>query len=171
MLGLSRLSAWWVALGIDLERGRPGCPQDNGAHERLHLDIETELRGQELADQQAGFDEWRRTFNQERPHEALGMRCPAELYESSQRQYEGSPEDLDYAGMESRRVTKRGKIGWNNQRVFVSTALRGWSVGLKRCAGRKCEVYFGRLMLGQLDEATASFKRTSITPVTVKEAA
>src|SRR5689334_18983941 len=59
VLGLSKLSAWWVVLGIHLERGRPGCPQDNGAHERFHWDVERELRGQE---QQACFDEWRRTF-------------------------------------------------------------------------------------------------------------
>src|SRR5262245_24625390 len=77
VLGLSKLSAWWVALGIDLERGRPGCPQDNGAHERLHLDVEQQLRGRDQVEQQAGFDEWRRIFNQERPHEALAMKCPA----------------------------------------------------------------------------------------------
>lgn len=71
VLGLSKLSAWWVALGIDLERGRPGCPQDNGAHERLHLNDERELRGEQ---QQASFDEWRRSFNEERPHEALAMK-------------------------------------------------------------------------------------------------
>jgi transposase InsO family protein len=80
VLGLSRLSAWWVVLGIDLERGRPGCPQDNGGHERLHLDVERELRGQDLEGQQAGFDEWRKTFNQERPHEALGMKCPGSRF-------------------------------------------------------------------------------------------
>ena len=79
-------AAWWVALGIDLERGRPGCPQDNGAHERLHLDVERELRGDALEDQ-ASFDEWRRTFNQERPHEASDMKCPAEVYRPSEHKY------------------------------------------------------------------------------------
>ena len=95
VLGLSKLSAGWVALGIDLERGRPGCPQDNGGHERLHLDIQRELRGRDLLEQQAGFDEWRRIFNHERPHEALGLKCPAELYEPSARKYEGTPQDLE----------------------------------------------------------------------------
>jgi len=85
VLGLSRLSAWWLVLGIDLERSRPGCPQDNGAHERLHLDIERELRGAKLEEQQAGFDEWRRSFNHERPHEALAMKCPAQVYRKSER--------------------------------------------------------------------------------------
>jgi transposase InsO family protein len=154
VLGLSRLSAWWVALGIDLERGRPGCPQDNGAHERLHWDVENELRGQE---RQAGFDEWRRTFNYERPHESLGMKCPGELYQRSQRQYEGTPEDLNYATMEARRVAQCGNISWHHQHIFISTALAGWSVGLESCGQAKHNVYFGRLLLGQLDETCASF--------------
>ncbi len=171
VLGLSRLSAWWMALGIDLERGRPGCPQDNGAHERLHLDIQKELRVRALADPQAGFDEWRRTFNHERPHEALGMRCPAELYTKSQRPYAGSPEDLAYEAMDSRRVNPVGEIGWAGERVFISTALAGWSVGLEPCGPSQYHVYFGRLRLGQLDESTGAFVRTHIGPQTKKEAA
>src|SRR6266513_3695440 len=95
LFGLSRLSAWWVVLGIDLERGRPGCPQDNGGHERLHLDIHRELE-KEREETQVVLDEWRRNFNEERPHEALGMRCPAEVYEGSARRYEQSPEELVY---------------------------------------------------------------------------
>jgi putative transposase len=163
VLGLSQLSAWWVALGIDLERGRPGCPQDNGAHERLHWDVDRELRGQE---RQAGFDEWRRTFNYERPHESLGMKCPGELYHRSERKYEGTPEDLNYETMETRRVVQRGNICWQHQRIFISGALAGWSVGLEPCGQAKYNVYFGRLLLGQLDETSASF-----TPCTVARVA
>jgi putative transposase len=170
VLGLSKLSAWWVALGIDLERGRPGCPQDNGAHERLHLDVERELRGKNPVEQQAGFDEWRRTFNQERPHEALGMRCPAELYQSSERKYEGTPEDLEYEGMDSRRVAKWGSISLGHQWVFISGALAGWSVGLEPCGQAKYNVWFGRLLLGQVDQATLSFERTE-PATTAKEGA
>ena len=59
MLGLSQLSVWWLALGIDLERGRPGCPQDNGAHERLHRDIARELEAVSQEERQASFDVWR----------------------------------------------------------------------------------------------------------------
>jgi putative transposase len=160
VLGLSRLSAWWVALGIDLERGRPGCPQDNGAHERLHLDVERELRGQSVAEQQASFDEWRRTFNQERPHEHLGMKCPAEVYAKSPRKYEGSPEDLEYPGMASRKVTQCGTISWGREWIFISGALAGWSVGLEPCGPGQLNVWFGRLLLGQLEERTLSFTRT-----------
>lgn len=163
VLGLSRLSAWWVVLGIDLERGRPGCPQDNGGHERLHLDVEKELGGRELEEQQAGFDEWRKTFNQERPHEALAMKCPADLYGKSAREYEGTPEDLDYKGMLSRKVAKWGSISWGHRNVFISGALAGWSVGLEPCAEGKHNVWFGRLLLGQLEERTLSFKRVEPT--------
>jgi transposase InsO family protein len=169
VLGLSRLSAWWVVLGIDLERGRPGCPQDNGGHERLHLDVERELRGQDLVGQQAGFDEWRKTFNQERPHEALGMKCPAELYKGSERKYEGTPEDLEYKGMESRKVAKWGSISWRSRLIFISGALAGWSVGLEPCKEGQYNVWFGRLLLGQLEERTLSFKRAE--SAAAKEAA
>ncbi len=157
VLGLSKLSAWWVALGIDLERGRPGCPQDNGAHERLHLDVDRELRGQQ---QQASFDEWRRTFNEQRPHEALGMKRPAELYQPSSRKFEGTPQDLSYPTMETRRVHRTGYICYAEQRVFVSHALAGWSVGLEPCRDGKFNVHFGRLLLGQYDATTASFHRS-----------
>lgn len=161
ILGLTVLSAWWVALGIDLERGRPGCPQDNGAHERLHLDISRELEAQRRGEYQAELDEWRRTFNEERPHEALGMRCPAEVYRCSEQKYDRTPEDLEYKAMPSRKVNSTGNIGWEGSYIFLSTALAGWSVGLEQCRGGLWNVWFGRLLLGQLDSRTASFQRAT----------
>jgi putative transposase len=157
VLGLSKLSAWWVALGIDLERSRPGCPQDNGAHERMHLDVDRELRGQE---QQASFDEWRRVFNEERPHETLGMQTPAEVYKPSSRKFKGTPDDLSYPKMEGRRVKATGHIHYGKHSIFISSALSGWSVGLEAAEQRKFNVYFGRLLLGQYDECTAGFVRS-----------
>jgi putative transposase len=168
VLGLSKLSAWWVALGIDLERSRPGCPQDNGAHERLHLDVERELRGEE---QQASFDEWRRTFNEERPHEALAMKRPAELYQPSARKFEGTPEDLTYPKMEPRRVKVTGHIHYGKHSIFISTALSGWSVGLEPGGQGKFNVHFAQLLLGQYDQTTASFRRSDTATTAVgKEA-
>jgi len=163
ILGLSRLSAWWLVLGIDLERGRPACPQDNGGHERLHLDVERELSGERPAEQQAAFDEWRQTFNRERPHEALEMKRPAEVYRPSERKYEGTPEDLTYAKMGARRVHGRGYISIQKQRVFLSSALCGWSVGVEPVQGGQINVWFGRLLLGQLDERTFGFTRAQST--------
>jgi hypothetical protein len=156
--GLSRLSAWWVALGIDLERGRPGHPQDNAAHERMHGDMSRELEAVGQSGQEA-LDLWRQTFNYERPHEALGMRCPGEVYTSSERKYEGTPEDLDYPQMCPRRVSKDGLIKLDAEALFLSTALAGWSVGLKPIASELMEVWFGRLLLGQVDLSASSFIR------------
>ena len=162
LLGLSRLSAWWVALGIDLERGRPGHPQDNGAHERMHRDIAKEL--QPRTTEQAALDLWREEFNQERPHEALGMKCPAEVYQNSTRSYEGTPEDLEYPGLDTRRVCRLGSIKWGGLKLFLTTCLQGWSVGLKPIADGRQEVWFGRLLLGWLDTATHSFLRAEDRP-------
>ena len=156
VLGLSRLSAWWVVLGIDLERGRPGHPQDNAGHERMHKDISRELEAEGACDQ-AALDVWRQTFNYERPHEALGMRCPGEVYLASERKYEGTPEDLDYPKMCSRRVSPKGLISLEGQPLFLSASLGGWSVGLKPIAEDLMEVWFGRLLLGQVDLGTRNF--------------
>jgi putative transposase len=163
LLGLSRLSAWWVALGIDLERGRPGHPQDNGAHERMHRDISRELEALGESDQET-LDLWRQTFNYERPHEALGMRCPGELYAPSHRKYDGTPDDLEYPQMCTRRVCQHGLIKVDGQRLFLSTSLAGWSVGLKPITENVMEVWFGRLLVGQIDLSASSFIRADIRP-------
>lgn len=163
LFGLSRLSIWWVALGIDLERGRPGHPQDNGAHERLHRDISRELEATGQADQ-AALDLWRQSFNYERPHEALGMRCPGEVYLPSERKYEGTPEDLEYPQMCTRRVCHHGTIKLEGEKLFLSTSLAGWSVGLKPLAAERLEIWFGRFFLGEVDLATSSFIRADIRP-------
>jgi transposase InsO family protein len=163
LLGLSRLSAWWVALGIDLERGRPGHPQDNGAHERMHRDISREIEALGESDQEA-LDLWRQTFNFARPHEALGMRCPGELYAPSHRKYDGTPEDLEYPQMCTRRVCQHGLIKVDGQRLFLSTSLAGWSVGLKPITQNVMDVWFGRLLLGQIDLSASNFIRADIRP-------
>ena len=157
VLGLSRLSARWVALGIDLERGRAGCPQDNGAHERMHLDMMRELQRAKAASSAAALEVWRQEFNCERPHEALGMKCPAEVYENSRQSYKGVPERLEYEGMERRRVMKGGRVVWAGQPVFISSALVGWDLGLRPCAADRWEIYFASLRLGELEPSTASF--------------
>ncbi len=157
IMGLSKLSAWWVALGIDLLRGRPAHPQDNGAHERMHKDISRELEGTHYRDRQAALDVWKREFNEERPHESLGMKMPSEVYEPSKRKWEGTPDQLDYEGLMTRRVKGTGHICFENQLVFLSTALHGWDVGLKPLRDGTLEVYFARLLLGHLDPETASF--------------
>lgn len=160
LLGLTRLSAWWLALGISLERSRPGCPQDNGAHERMHRDVRRELQAGRIGRDQAAFDLWRQQYNFERPHEALAMKTPGEIYQPSERRYVGTPEDLDYGGMATRRVNARlGCISHGGESIAISSALGGWSVGLCPCLDQDLqEVWFSRLLVGHLDETTASFK-------------
>jgi len=159
VLGLSRLSAWWLALGIDLERSRPGCPQDNGAHERMHRDIRRELEAGRIGRDQAAFDLWREEYNTERPHEALAMRVPSEVYAASGRKYEGTPADIDYGGMETRKVqAKSGEIGYRQEKIMITTAVGGWSVGLSPQPNGLVEVWFSRLLLGHIDPETSSFQ-------------
>jgi putative transposase len=163
LLGLSRLSAWWVALGIDLERGRPGHPQDNGAHERLHRDISIELEGVAGTHRQAALDLWREQFNNERPHEALGMRTPGELYVPAARKYDGTPKALEYDAMITRKVNTCGQLRWEGGCYFLSASLAGWNIGLQRTR-EGIKVWFGRLLLGQIDPSSASFLRADIRP-------
>jgi len=161
-LGLSSLSAWWVALGIDLDRIDPGCPYQNGGHERMHLDLAREVERRVFGDletQRAALRTWRQTFNHERPHEALGMKCPAQVYRPSARRYQGTPEQLDYpVGFLSRTVSRAGQIKLGQVVIQLSTALRGWNVGLKPGESGQHAVHFGRLVLGSIDLATESFE-------------
>lgn len=156
--GLSRLSAWWLALGIDLERGRPGCPQDNGAHERMHLDISHELQSKRIGRDQDAFDQWRYEFNHLRPHETLGMAMPAEKYTPSERPYQGTPDELDYGGLETRKVNHRlGTIVYRKQRIPITSSIGGWTVGLGGYEQTRQEVWFANLLLGHLDTETFAF--------------
>ncbi len=153
-LGLSQLSSWWVSLGIRLDRIDPGRPDQNGAHERIHSDIRAELQthpadGVEAS--QSLFDEWRHTFNWERPHEALQMQFPGEVYIRSDRPYPQTPVDISYAPeWIERRVTPGGTIKLNQIAVHISHALRGHVVGLQPVADR-LDVWFDYLRLGHID--------------------
>ena len=158
LLGLTRLAAWWLVLGIGLERGRPGCPQDNGAHERMHLDIRNEIQAGRAGRDQAAFDVWRHQYNHERPHESLGMRVPADVYEPSDRVYAGTPDAIDYGAMESRKVKpSNGQIVYRGEALTISTALGGWEVGLAPRADGLVEVWFANLLIGHVDTQTSSF--------------
>jgi hypothetical protein len=98
LFNLSKLAVWWLRLGIGIERIKPGHPQQNGRHERMHLTLKKEATKPAVANflqQQARFDKFIEVFNNERPHEALDMKCPAEVYQPSPRPYSGLP-DIDY---------------------------------------------------------------------------
>jgi len=132
--GLTRLSAWWLKLGVEPHFIRPASPQENGRHERMHRTLKKETSKPPAADaeeQQARFDAFRRHYNEERPHEALGQTPPAELYAPSPRTLPERLEDPWYdAEHEVRRVRTSGDIKWRGEFAFVSEALIGELVGL-----------------------------------------
>jgi hypothetical protein len=152
-------------LGIDLDRIDPGRPEQNGGHERMHRDVAVEVEGDAAADsaaQQAALDVWRQTFNEQRPHEALGMRVPSEVYHESSRQFDPTPAELEYpAGYLVRKVTTNGGVKVANRRVNVSSALGGWDVGLEPFRDNRYAVWFCRLCLGELDLASEKFHAAS----------
>jgi len=160
-LGLSRLSAWWLTLGIDLDRIAPGRPDQNGGHERMHRDIASEVECRAQNDpqtQQAVLDVWRRTFNEERPHEALGMRVPQDLYAVSPRKYDPAPVELEYpASYAVRKVSAVGSVKIAGHQAIVSEALVGCDVGLEPITQERYGVWFCRLRLGELDLSTDKF--------------
>lgn len=152
--GLSRLAAWWVKLGIRLERIVPGHPEQNGRHERMHLTLKQECcqpAAATLGQQQARFDAFRHTYNWERPHQALQLQPPASLYIASQRPYPVIVDDPAYPATAAiRRVRSNGEIKWQGHRIFLSEALVGEAVGVMEVM-TGYEVYFGPILLGQLD--------------------
>ena len=170
-MGLSRLSSWWLALGINLERSRPGCPQDNGGHERMHRDIAREIEPNRPVERQAVFDTWRKEFNEVRPHETLGMKTPAEVYRPSEKKWKGDIDQLSYPGKASRRVGSRGNIRIEGKQVFLTTALTGWNVGLKPVADGLWEVYFAKLLIGHIEPLSEIFIRNHYTPTNLPKAA
>lgn len=156
--GLSRLSVWWVRLGIGLQRIEPGKPQQNGRHERMHLTLQQEAASPPAANlrrQRERFDRFRREFNEERPHEALGMNTPASLYDPSARAFPERLAELEYpCGYELRKVAERGQFRWKCDKVMIGHALEGEVIGLEPVGdGRFWRAWFGPVHLGVLDDA------------------
>ena len=154
LFNLSKLSVWWLRLGIDIERIKPGRPQQNGRHERMHLTLKREATrppGMNSLQQQARFDAFVYEFNTERPHEALAMKCPAELYLPSTRPYDGLP-DVDYP-LHDRDilVTACGRICMHRKKINISTVLAGQRLGIKEVDDGIWLVSFMSYDLGYID--------------------
>ncbi len=152
--GLSVLSAWWVSLGIQLVRSRVGCPQDNGAHERMHADIAAELQSHPAAsrvDQQRALDRWRQEFNHVRPHHALGGKTPAEVYKPVERQrmvvqaYRYPPH------CRLHRVGRTGQVHFDSTTYFVSASLRGQTIGIEPVDALHVRLWFHHIDLGTME--------------------
>jgi transposase InsO family protein len=153
--GLSRLSVKLVKAGVIPERIRPGKPQQNGSHERLHRTVKAETASPPAATlraQQRRFDDFRRVFNQERPHEALGQETPASRFAPAARSYHGRLDEPEYAADHHvRRVRQNGEIKWQGHLVFIGEALAGEPVGIAESDNSRFMVSFGPVRLGYLD--------------------
>lgn len=154
--GLTRLSVQWIKLGIRPERIQPGHPEQNGSHERMHRTLKAETTrppAGNQAGQQQRFDQFRREYNEQRPHEALSQRTPSELYASSPRSYPEKEPSVEYPGhFAVRYVHRGGEIKWQGRYLFVSEALGGEHVGLEETDDGIWTVYFGPVRLARFDE-------------------
>jgi len=155
--GLSKLSVWWLRLGIQIERIKPGHPEQNGRHERMHLTLKTEATkpaAPNVLQQQARFDAFVERYNQERPHQALAMKVPADLYAHSPRVYRGL-EDLTYPFHDHTiLVTHCGRICFKSRKVNLSHVFAGQKVGVTQVGERIWLVTFMQYDLGYFDDET-----------------
>ena len=154
LYNLSKLSVFWLRLGIAIERIKPGHPQQNGRHERMHLTLKKETTrppGRALLQQQARFDEFVSEFNRERPHEALAMKVPADLYRPSPKPYTGLPE-LEYPFHDRDViVTNCGRVCIYRKKINISTVLAGQKLGIKEVEDGIWLVTFMNYDLGYID--------------------
>ena len=155
---LSTLAVWWIRLGIRPERIAPGQPQQNGAHEQMHKTLKAEatrLPALTLMRQQACFDRFRREYNTERPHEALGLHPPASCYTPSLRRFPARLPRLEYpAAADIRRVSHTGTVKWRSDCIWLTSALAGQDVAFHHTAADTWTVAFGPLVLGTLNPDT-----------------
>jgi putative transposase len=168
--GLSRLSVWWIKLGIMPERIEAGKPQQNGRHERMHLTLKKETASPPAATvrgQQQRFDAFRREFNQERPHEALDLATPASKYECSPRPYPSRLLEITYPPEWVWRVVRPcGQVRLRGRQFFLGEALIGEVVGLEPLNERYWRTHFGPVALGIYDE----HRRRVLRPWEVRQA-
>ena len=154
LFNLSKLSVWWLRLGIRIERIQPGRPQQNGRHERMHLTLKQETTrpaGANILQQQALFDAFVGEFNQQRPHEALDMKYPAQFYTASPRPYQGIPEPHYPFHDRTVMVTSCGRLCLYRKKINLSRSLAGQAVGIKEVEDGIWLVSFMEYDLGYID--------------------
>jgi transposase InsO family protein len=156
--GLSRLSVWWIKLGIVPQRIAAGHPEQNGRHERMHRTLKEATAAPPRANrriQQQAFDKFRREYNEERPHQALAMQTPGAVYSSSPRAYPGRVPEPEYdSTMKVRRVFKHGQFFFNKHDVFLTKVLAGERIGLLPVDDRYLRIYMAWHPIATLDTKT-----------------
>lgn len=174
-LGLTRLSVWWLQLGIRVEFTRRARPGDNAAHEQMHARYKAEVLSLPASNRalvQRRSNRWRHDYNHHRPHEGLGQRMPAQLYQSSSRRLPKSISDLSYADhLTVRRVRPHGDIRWQGRLRNIGRAFVGELVGLKALSKDQHQVFLGSLLIGDLHlhdrggMRPAHWKRVPLVPI------
>jgi putative transposase len=153
--GFSRLSIWWLKLGITHERIKPGHPEQNGRHERMHRTLKQETAKPpraNLRSQQHAFDAFVEEFNYQRPHEAIDQRTPSHLFRPSRRPFPEHAPDFEYSSTQQvRKVMDGGRIRWKRQLVYVGDQFSGEHVGLNQATENAWEVWLGPARLGVVD--------------------
>jgi putative transposase len=160
LFGLSKLSVWWLRLGIRIERIEPGHPEQNGRHERMHLTLKKETTRpaeMNILQQQGRFDAFQNEFNNERPHEALAMKVPAEIYRASEKKYEGLSHPHYPFHDRTILVTACGRICISKQKINLSTVFAGQAIGVKEVSDGISLVSFMDYDLGYIDESCNNF--------------
>ncbi len=161
LFGLSKLSIWWLRLGINIERIKPGHPEQNGRHERMHLTLKKEATkpaGLNFLQQQAKFDNFITEFNNERPHQAIDMKYPVECYKKSERIYNGLPEVNYPLHDKTIFVTSCGRVCVRNKKVHISSVFAEQSVGISEVNDGIWLVSFMDYDLGYFDEDSKRFE-------------
>ncbi|MGC0372132.1 MAG: hypothetical protein DGJ47_000837 [Rickettsiaceae bacterium] len=162
--GLSKLFVWWLRLGIKIERIKPGNPQQNGRHERMHRVLKQETAKPpafSFLQQQEKFDQFQKVYNLERPHQGIANKYPDELYTPSVRQYQGLM-DVDYPFADKiLTITKCGRICIENKKINVSTVLSGQKVGITQVDDKIWLVQFMNYDVGYFDTDTCRLEPTS----------
>jgi putative transposase len=155
LYGLSKLAVWWLRLGIRLERIQPGHPQQNGRHERMHRTLKLEATkpaAPNVLQQQARFDAFVARYNDDRPHQALGMKVPADLYTRSPRVYRGL-EDVTYPFHDTTvSVTHCGRLCFHGRKINLSHVFAGQAVGITQVGDHVWLVTFMHYDLGYFDD-------------------
>ena len=154
--GLSYLNVWWMRLGILHQRSRPGCPQDNGAHERMHRTLKRQaikpVRGSCTA-QQRNFDAFRHEYNEERPHERLAQQTPASQYQASRRPYPERLPALEYPGhFVVKKITTGGTFRFQGRLLYLANAMVDQPIGLEETDDGIWAIYFSTILPATFDE-------------------
>ena len=171
--GFTVLSVWLTSLGIRILRSRPGHPQDNGGHERMHRDLAQEVQrwpSEDLRAQQRELDRWMQEFNHVRPHDALSGKTPSDLYKLSDRKLR-APRPFAYpTTFTVRKVGGTGHINWHGEHCYVGQAFRGQHVGLEPQGGLRWRLWFRHvdldlveLLPSWFDQAAVETRKTSAT--------